>query len=179
MRIASHHQAGTAEHKLSALLTGNVQYTPACAWPDDCTVQWGHGIIPSTPFFEAFPTGTFIRGEGPTIADAEARAFAQFESEFSCRHVWGRQRPGHSTYLNGAGWCRKCGAFRGKMFAEVVELGHWRRPVTIWEADFLRSLETDAEMNAQMDRKYPGDAAGRRKIARILRLRTNLFGATS
>ncbi|WP_380778006.1 hypothetical protein [Sphingomonas sp. R86520] len=63
------------------------------------------------------------------------------------------------------------------MFAEVVELGHWRKPVTVWEADFLHSLETDAEMNAHMDRKYPADSKARRKNARILRLRMNLFGA--
>lgn len=139
-------------------------------------VQWGHGIIPAVPFFEAFPPGTFIRGEGETIADAEAEAFAQFQSEFACNHVWGRYREGHGTYTNGAGWCRKCGAFRGRMFNEVVILGHWRKPLSFSERDWLRSLEEDAEMNAIMDHKYPELTGNRRKSARVLRLRLNLFG---
>lgn len=176
MRIAAHHIKGTAEHNLSSMLHSNPDYTPACAWPDDCTVQWGHGLVPAVPFFEAFPTGTFIRGEGETIADAERQAFEQYERDISCDHVWGRHRPGHSTYTNGAAFCRKCGGFRGKMFPPIVALGHMRKAIGKWERDWLKGLETDHEMNAHMDRKYPEQATSRRKSARSLRLRLNLFG---
>lgn len=146
------------------------------AWPDDCTVQWGHGIVPAVPFFEAFPTGTFIRGEGETIAAAERQAFDQYQRDIACDHFWGRHRPGHSTYTNGAAFCRKCGGFRGRMFAPIRKLGWWRRPIGRWERDHLVSMETDHELNAVMDAKYPGERDDRRKSARILRARLNLFG---
>lgn len=176
MRIAPHHIPGTPENKFSSMLHSNPSYTPVCAWPEDCMVQWGNGIIPATPFFEAFPTGTFIRGEGATIDEAEAKAFAQYEREFLCDHLWGRQRPGRDVYLNGAGWCRKCGAFRGRMFNEVVMLGHWRKPLLRWEHDDMISGETDHDLNAWMDKKYPHDIEGRKLRRRLLRLRFNLFG---
>jgi hypothetical protein len=180
MRIAAHHIPGTSEHRLSSMLHPSPDYTPACAWPDDCTVQWGHGLVPAVPFFEAFPTGTFIRGEGATIADAEVSAFAQYQRDLACDHIWGRQRPGKhgSLYTNGAGWCRKCGAFRGKMFNPIIELGHLRKPLNRWERDWLLELETekDPEFEAHMERKYPGHRVSCLKEARRLRLRKNLFG---
>lgn len=176
MRIAAHHIPGTSQHKLSSMLHSNPDYAPVCAWPGDCMVQWGHGIVPAVPFFEAFPTGAFIRGEGETIADAERHAFAQYQRDVACDHVWGRQRPGGDTYTNGAGWCRKCGGFRSRMFREVVAFGRHRKAIGRGEHEHLNSMETDAEMNAHMDRKYPERAAGRRKSARLLRIRLNLFG---
>lgn len=179
MRIAPHHIEGTPEHKLSAMIDPAPAYTPACPWPDDCMVQWGHGIIPAVPFFEAFPPGTFIRGEGDTLEQAEREAFAQYQAEFLCEHLWGRHSEGRGTYLNGAGWCRKCGAFRSKMFNEVVVLGKHRKPLSRTEADWLRSLENDHEMNAIMDQKYPGERASRRLSQKRLRLRLNLFGAAA
>ena len=66
-------------------------YTPVCAWPEDCLVQWGdRGLVLrreksggsyTTAFFEAFPNNpqTFIRGEGVCIEEAERLAFKQFE----------------------------------------------------------------------------------------------------
>lgn len=179
MRIAAHHLAGTPEHRFSKLIGTEVEYAPHCAWPDDCMVQWGHGIVPAVPFFEAFPPGTFIRGEGGSIAEAEDDAFAQYESEFLCEHVWGRHHARRGTYLNGAAWCRKCDAFRGQMFKPVVVLGHMRKPLNPMEADYLRSLENDHELSAIMDRKYPDDASDRKRRARVLRIRLNLFGAKS
>lgn len=178
MRIAAHHIPGTAEHRFSALIHPAPDFEPACPWPDDCMVQWGHGIIPAVPFFEAFPPGTFIRGEGADIAEAERKAFAQFESEFLCAHHWGRHLEGRGTYLNGAGFCRKCGAFRGTMFREIVVLGHLRKPLNKSERDYLTSLEEDEEMNATMDRKYPDLRASRKRNKRELRVRLNLFGVT-
>lgn len=178
MRIAPHHIQGTPEHRLSSMLRPDPDYSPVCAWPDDCTVQWGHGIVPAVPFFEAFPPGTFIRGEGATIAEAEEHAFAQYQRDLACEHVWGRWHPRRGTYLNGAAWCRKCDAFRGSFFPAIKPSGWWRKPLTRMEYDHLLSMETDTELNELMDRKYPADAGGRRKCQRILRLRFNLFGAT-
>lgn len=177
VKIAAHHIAGTPQHRLSSLLHPNPDYTPTCAWPDNCTVQWGHGLVPAVPFFEAFPPGTFIRGQGGSIAEAEQQAFDQYQRELTCDHHWGRHRKGRGTYTNGGGWCRRCGAFRSKMFRPIVALGHLRKPLIRWEREWLDDLETDHEMNAHMDRKYPADAPGRRRAARLLRIRFNLYGA--
>lgn len=176
MKIAAHHVAGTAEHRFASMLHSNPDYTPTCAWPDECMVQWGHGHVPAVPFFEAFPPGTFIRGEGETIAAAELQAFEMYQRDIACNHVWGRDRKGHGSYTNGAAFCRKCGGFRSRMFREVVVLGHWRQPLTRWEYGWLEDLENDHEMNAHMDRKYPADAPRRRRSARLLRIRFNLYG---
>jgi len=179
MRIAPHHVVGTPQHRLSRMLQTDQVYHPRRAWPEDCTVQWGHGIIPATPFFEAFIPGTFIRGEGETIADAEDRAFERYESEKTCVHLWGRQRPGGQLYTNGAGWCRKCGAFRSEMFPVIVKLGAHRRPLRRMEVDHLRSIETDHEMNAHMDARYPERREDRLRHGRLLRIRMNLYGAVA
>jgi len=154
----------------------NTEYTPVQNWPEECTVQWGNGIIPANPFFEAFIPGTFYRGDGATIEEAEANAFAQYEKEKTCNHLWGRQRPKRDLYTNGAGWCRHCGAFRSKMFNEIVNLGSHRKPLNKSEEYFLDSLENDHEMNAHMDEKYPHDRKQRQTQARLLRIRKNLFG---
>lgn len=180
MRIAAHHIAGTPEHRFSSMLRPDPDYTPVCAWPEDCMVQWGHGIVPAVPFFEAFPKGTFIRGEGADIAAAEASAFEQFQRDLACDHQWGRTRYYKSgntqAYTNGAAFCRKCGGFRGSMFPPIHTLGHWRKPLSRWEAEHLESMETDHELNEQMDRKYPQEREDRKKRARVLRFRLNLFG---
>lgn len=181
MRLASHHILGTREHELSAAFGRNryPEYTPTCAWPEDCTVQWGHGIIPAVPFFEAFPKGTFIRGEGADIAEAEQKAFEQYQRALACDHKWGRQRPGGELYTNGAGWCRKCGGFRGRMFKPIIILGHMRKPLSRWERDWLLELETrdDPEFEAHMERVDPGHSVAVAREKRRLRLRMNLFGA--
>lgn len=160
MIIASHHIKGTDEHALSSMLHSNPEYSPVCEWPDDCTVQWGHGLIPAVPFFEAFIPGTFIRGEGKDIEEAERKAFAQFEREALCDHLWGRQRPRRALYTNGAGWCRKCGAFRSSMFQPIFIIGCYRRPIERYEANMFDDLY---------------DPNGSR-YERILYLRRRLFG---
>ena len=178
MRIAPHHVPGTPENKLSELLGGTTEYKPQCSWPEGCMVQWGHGLIPAVPFFEAFPTGTFIRGEGETIEDAERKAFAQYQQDVACDHVWGRHRPGtKTTYTNGAAFCRKCGGFRGSMFPEIKPDGWWRKPLSRMELWHLRSMEEDTEMSEIMDRKYPERREQRRRSAKVLRLRFNVFGS--
>lgn len=156
-----------------------VPYVPVCAWGDDVFVQWGNGIIPATPFFEAFPPNTFIRGEGDTIEDAERKAFAQYEREKSCDHFFGRHHPRRGTYTNGGAFCHFCGRFESSYFKPVVEFGQYRKPLTHWENDFLDSLENDEEMNAHMDIKYPDRRRDRERSKRLLRIRKNLFGLVS
>jgi len=83
-------------------------------WPENCSVQGdGTGIVISkkkgvreTAFFEAFPAApndTFIRGEGVTIDEAEAQAFAILEKYLAC--------PGHEFERKderGTGVCKHC-----------------------------------------------------------------------
>lgn len=120
--IASQHQWKDKEH------------IPLDSWPEDCTVQWGgRGVVLSrsrggsyaTAFFEAFPKGGgFIRGEGPTIADAEKDAFEKFKRESVCQHAWSRK-----SYTNGGAICRKCGAFQS-VFKPIVKLQGFRDPLS-------------------------------------------------
>ena len=139
-----------------------VDYSPRCPWPSNTTVQWGNGIIPAVAFFEAFVPGTFIRGEGKDIAEAEQKAFDQLRKEITCNHHWGRTRRNGEVYTNGAGWCRKCNAFRSKMFKPIVELGHHRRPLEIMENWLLEDAEHDVTTFS--------------KYERSLHIRKKLFG---
>lgn len=178
MKLAPHHIPGTPEHRFTQMLRDTPSYEPRHPWPDDCTVQWGHGIAPATPFFEAFVPGTFLRGEGATIAEAENRAFQRYRFEQGCEHRWGRKRPGGQMYVNGAGWCQRCCAFRSEMFKPIVELGAHRRPLSRMEADHLHSVENDHEMNDRMAERYPERVEIRARHARLLRIRMNLYGVT-
>ena len=101
-------------------------WLPQAAWPEDCVVQWGErGIVISndrtrqTAFFEAFPTDptTFIRGEGASIPEAEASAFAQFRRYLDCpEHLVERR-----GYRNGAGLCISCGLFISGAFEPLPD----------------------------------------------------------
>lgn len=133
------------QHKPDHWLPKDTEYQPACAWPEDCLVQWGSsGVVICrdgnnyrTAFFEAFPrdnAGGFIRGEGADIAAAETDAFTKYQRELACQHRWGRR-----GYLNGGALCWHCGAFR-TVFQPVHELGHWRRPLNRMEQEFLELL---------------------------------------
>lgn len=150
MKIAAHHEWKDKE------------YVPNHDWPGDTYVQWGgNGIVLGkepywTAFFEAFPdkkittAGGFIRGEGKTIEEAEDAAWAIFQRENSCRHLWGREK-----YTNSGQLCRHCRAFRSGHIKEIVHLGAWRKPVSWYEANMME---------------------GGSKYARILRLRASVFG---
>jgi len=119
------------------------EHVPSADWPEDCLVQWGgRGVVLleapgksyGTAFFEAFPkSGGFIRGEGPTITEAEAKALEKFRRESACTHLWGRDR-----WTNGGAICRKCKAFQ-TVFAPIVKLGAWKDPLTATELDFIAS----------------------------------------
>lgn len=176
VKIASHlvPETQTALDKL--LVDLHPTYTPVCAWGDDVTVQWGNGIIPATPFFEAFPPGTFIRGEGETIEAAERSAFKQYEREKSCTHFFGRYHSRRGTYTNGGAFCHFCGRFESRYFPPIVELGAHRKPLKRREDDYLTSIATDEELTAHMDEKYPEKKAERERYQKLLRIRKKLYG---
>jgi len=158
----------------------DADYSPTCPWPDTTTVQWGgSGVVISkagnygTAFFEAFPgedegAGGFIRGEGPTIADAERSAFAKFSKERRCAHAWARGK-----YTNGGTICRRCGAFKTTM-QPVAKLGHCRRPI---DAHDVMMWSMEQEMgNWPLP---PAEEKKSRRFARERYLRFKLFGFDS
>jgi hypothetical protein len=90
-------------------------------WPQDTFLQAGFkglvfrrdgGAPYQTAFVEAFPDGTFIRGEGSDIIEAEVDAWQKYRSIVGC--------PGHEYetrgYTNGAGFCKHCNQFQGNVF---------------------------------------------------------------
>lgn len=91
-------------------------------WPAEYQVQCGdQGFVLTaegsyrTAFFEVFPPGTFIRGEGPTIAEAEADAYTQYQRQLQCAvHSYDR-----GAYRNGYGICTQCG--HGALVFEPLE----------------------------------------------------------
>ncbi len=83
-------------------------------WPEDCLIQGGsRGVVfregspYRTAFVEAFP-GTFLRGEGATITEAEDACWAKYERLAACPHDQGFDR---RHYVNGSGFCRRCGTW--------------------------------------------------------------------
>lgn len=66
----------------------------------------------TTSFMEAFIDGTFIRGEGATIQEAETSAWAKYELRNACAvHEWEAR-----GYHNGAGICKNCNTFQSNVF---------------------------------------------------------------
>lgn len=92
-------------------------YTPVHPWPEDCTVQWGDLDGTRHPtFFEAFPKGTYLRGEGATLEAAEGRAWAQHQREIACPgHEWSPVGGGQPERLDGVGWCVLCRRFESNV----------------------------------------------------------------
>lgn len=167
VKVADHHTWTDADYK------------PTQGWSADTYVQWGSsGIVLgenpySTAFFEAFPpksedAGGFLRGEGKTIADAEADCWAKYEKQSSCKHLWGREK-----YTNGGQMCRHCRAFRSGVIKPVFKFGEYRKPLNMsWEADSLRRYEEGDEATRRALAKKPA----RVKHYRLMQLRRNLFG---
>jgi hypothetical protein len=175
-RLAAHHTPGTEEHELARALGREVIYAPAQPWPEDALVQWGHGIVPANPFFEAFVAGTFLRGDADSIAAAEALAFAKYQTFISCDHVWSRTSRRRGTYTNGAGWCVKCDSFKSKAFEPIVILGAKRKPIS--KSCLFLIEDVDPELDAIMDAKYPAEIERRRRHKRELTIRRRLFGVS-
>jgi len=91
----------------------NTSTTMRHPWPEGLYVQGGGpgtavqvGGPHRAAFVEAFPPGTFLRGEGATVADAEDACWAKYQQLGACPHDQGFDR---RRYVNGAGFCRLCG----------------------------------------------------------------------
>lgn len=115
-------------------------------WPEDCFVQGGDkGIVFSkkdggsyrTSFFEAFPRNpdTFIRGEGESMQAAEQKAWEKYQKHLGCsRNHDDSDNFYRRGYKNGAGFCKECGLFRGKVF-EPTEKCHNCGAATYFTSD--------------------------------------------
>jgi hypothetical protein len=102
----------------------NTDVDATCPWPDTIQLIQGgsSGLVIralskggnyGTAFVEVFsPEGGFIRGEGPTVADAEQAAWVKYSTRAAC--------PGHEYeargYKNGAGFCKTCNKFESDVF---------------------------------------------------------------
>ncbi|HEX9225853.1 MAG TPA: hypothetical protein VF885_04235 [Arthrobacter sp.] len=71
----------------------------------------------TTAFVECFPDGSFIRGEGRSLAEADDACWAKLQSYTGCDHQWEVR-----GYRNGGGICKHCGQFGSKVFTPA-ELG--------------------------------------------------------
>lgn len=103
---------------MAARMIANTQEPARHPWPEGCHVQGGaRGLVfrdgepYRTAFVEAFPAGTFLRGEGKTITEAEDACWAQYEHLSACPHDEGFDR---RDYVNGSGFCRRCGTWFGR-----------------------------------------------------------------
>ena len=89
-------------------------------WPETMLVQGGgQGVVfvrgsgdsSETAFVEAFPAGTFIRGEGASVEEAEDACWAKYLKVVTCAGG-GEHGPYEArNYENGAGFCTKCGVW--------------------------------------------------------------------
>lgn len=90
-------------------------------------VQGGNGIVIGfkdsgpprrTAFVECFPEGTFIRGEGATVAEADEDCWAKLRAYLDCPgHAWVPNKPDQP-----AGTCSLCRTRRSDAFT-AEELG--------------------------------------------------------
>ncbi|KQO98779.1 hypothetical protein ASF30_12005 [Leifsonia sp. Leaf264] len=125
----------------------------------------GHGIVfrrdggsaYNTAFVEAFPEGTFIRGEGATIEEAEDAAWAKYQQYVSCpTHEWEPR-----GYVNGAGFCKHCNQFGSKVFTPE-QLGlhcHVCGIPTYWSSAGGKFFCPDHELSVKESRELD-EAAG-------------------
>lgn len=111
-------------------MTRMIDHTDEAArhpWPEEVYVQGGKtGIVfvdggedYRTAFVEAFPGGTFLRGEGKTLSEAEDSCWTQYQRFVTCDGS-GKHGPFERRgYRNGAGFCTKCGTWMNKVFPEL------------------------------------------------------------
>lgn len=106
-------------------------------WPEETFLQGGksglvlrrteRGGSYTTAFVEAGLPGqnTFIRGEGETLAEAEADAWDKYQRWLNCDGS-GQHGPWEARgYENGSGFCLRCGAWGSKVL----------KPSQAYEAD--------------------------------------------
>ncbi len=136
---------------------GAKPYSCEHPWPEDCHIQCGdRGLVLvrggksyTTAFFEAFPRkpDTFIRREGKTVAEAEAKAWAALERYSECEHPAFERR----KYKNGAGFCIECGMFKGGVFEPTTkchicgEPTNWRHEGDVWTCKGCSTARGESE----------------------------------
>lgn len=73
----------------------------------------------TTAFVECFPEGSFLRGEGASVAEADDACWAKLQAYLGC--------PGHDwkprQYRNGSGYCTVCGQYGSGVFT-AEQLGY-------------------------------------------------------
>lgn len=69
------------------------------------------GVSSVKAFVECFPEGSFIRGQGASLAEADDECWAKLQSYTGCEHQWEARR-----YRNGGGLCKLCGQFGSEVF---------------------------------------------------------------
>ena len=98
----------------------NTQFLTQHDWPEDVYIQGGGcGVVfcgngPSylTAFVEAFPEGTFLRGEGATVPAAEDDCWLKYLAMKTCSGPNGEHGPYEArAYTNGSGFCVHCGTW--------------------------------------------------------------------
>jgi hypothetical protein len=102
----------------------NTDYVSRLPWPENVGLQGGsRGVVfcadgsPTyeTAFVEAFCYGTFLRGEGSTLQEADDACWSRFITLMACPSA-----PDHGPfearqYTNGAGYCTRCGVWFPKV----------------------------------------------------------------
>lgn len=96
-------------------------------WPEDLYVQGGDlGVVMSpkgnyrTAFVEAFP-GTFLRGEGATVTEAEDACWAQYQRYLHCDGNGPHGPMERRGYRNGGAICGRCGVWMGCVLDELPD----------------------------------------------------------
>ena len=99
-------------------------------WPEDMFIQGGKsglvfrkdGSTYTTAFVEASPPGTFLRGEGATVAEAEGECWLKYQRYCLCSDGTGEHGPFEPRkYRNGSGFCTKCGTWMSKVLPVLPE----------------------------------------------------------
>ena len=98
-------------------------------WPESVFIQGGeHGVVLGGPdgayqtaFFEAMPGGTFLRGEGKTLAEAEEKCWSQYQTFAACDGNGPHGPFERRNYTNGAGFCTRCGVWMARVFEPLPE----------------------------------------------------------
>lgn len=104
------------------MTTTAIDYTPTQPWPKGVNLKWrgnstivGRHGVRNQCAFEASSVRHTIRGEGRTIADAEAMAWSHWERIHNCD-----EHDFVPTGLGGTGGvCRHCQLFMPNVFEEI------------------------------------------------------------
>jgi hypothetical protein len=151
---------------MSERLIANTTEAMRHPWPEDCLVQGGssgvvfrEGAPYRTAFVEAFP-GTFLRGEGKTITEAEDACWAKYEILAACPHDQGFSR---RDYVNGSGFCNRCGTWFGHAVTGFDPLPEYYKPnrrPSLMERAFSGDMRAADEILTTVARAHELPAAG-------------------